>query len=969
MSDSSKDFSGQTLKGKKFKGQDLSNADFSGANLTNARFLDCNLAGARFEKATLAGARFEEGTFANVTLAEADANRVRFKGIALQHVEASGCNFESSVFQKASMEDCRFSDCSFSSSALYRISIQGGSFEKCTLDQVRAPDAKMEAISFSATSFKRGDLVSWNVTDVRYNECDFSESDLSGARLSQVSFHACLFKQSEMIACDYEETTFDDCDFTKAIIKYSRGLSDETLAMIKERGGKVGLDLVRKTSNFLFYSNLGRLLLAAVVLGFVGFLAYRTFVPTSWSYEALRSEAAKARQEGNNELVKKYNEIILEKYADRPSRLTFALFELGQVLMEQQDYKNALPYLQQAYALNQDDPFAHPEIINGLADCTFNLKNYDEAQKWYQMMLDGIQDEGMRTSARLGLVRIYRQTKQIDKALAMIDQELANPDVGMRKLDFIGEKVELLKKLKRYGEALALLETQLESDNPESVRQAYFDMAMIERERGNQDRANAIFREMAKKFPEAQDFVDNSKINKAQQLIADGKVAEGEAMLKEAVQNSIMPQTRRHAKSTLAMHYLYSNNQDESEKLFLELFKEARPEDFDYATLRINYAVLKRMQGKVDESLKILNEVIENNSGDPSILRWTHSERASSHQNNGDIPAAVADLHKALEYTKENEGRVEAILSLIQMAALHGSTEDAVALAKKYDSEITEPVHRERFLELLARAYVDQGQYQQGIKIFDKLIDSCEPDSSCKMRYTLEKINLMAGQGEKESAFMEFKKVIDWDITADLISPNCNLINGLFPDIEGADQVYIQYYNKLIQAYRKKDILDENYFTLLNNLGRLYQFSGETEKADELYQEVINRSESPWPLMQAYENMFNHFVMTADYDAARETAEALVKKVNTRKGKILSNLLLANLYAQTDRTDEAVDLLKKTLNECEEESDCCRVLDSLMQQYRIQDERVKMRGLYDEWKEKTTDCWVIRDVKTELNIE
>ncbi len=961
-------FKDQNLKGKKFKQKDFTGANFSGANLKNAKFIDCVLKGVDFSKADLTGARFEKGTFEGVVFVDAVLTRARIKNSLWKNVSAKGTDFSNSAFQKSKFENCRFQSCGFSGAAFYNFEIMAGSFDDSSLDQVRAPDIKIESTVFIKTKLHRVDMVSAKLKDIEFENCDIKESDLSGARMMEVNFKESSFEKTEMIACDYSGSTFDKCDFNRAIIKYSRGLSEETLAMIKEQGGKVGLDLVRKGTNFLFYTKNGRIIVSLLIIVFVGYIAFRMIVPTSWSYGALQAEATKAKQAGDSDNVKKYNKIIVEKYGNDQQRLTIALLALGQVYIEENNFEQAAIFLQRAYEANKDNSHNMPELLSGLGEVSLRKKEFKKAGKWYGMILEKVSDAGYKSIAKIGMVRMYKGIGEVEKALELINSslnEMAIDDVVAPQ--FIELKVKILVNEKRYDEALEALRGQLNSETREVQRSAYFQMATIERKRGNKEKAKEIFQEMVKLFPEAQQFLDNANITKAQDLFAAEKKEEGQTLLLETIDNALSPKTVREAKAMLAMHYLYSNRSDEAEKLFDDVLKEITPSDHDYWSLKINYAALIRKKGDNERAMKLLNEVIEGESDDIGVLQWVYRERAESHKINGNIDKAISDLKIARKYSEDDNNRDEIALYTVQIAAYHGDPDDAIALYDEYDKEIKDKERHKRMTELLAGAYIKGDKPKMAITIFDRIYKSCKKDEECRMQFFIETINALVQMGNSVEALEKFKEMCQWKDEEFTVSFNSNLVSGLFYDMKEADEYFITFYNKVIAYKKEVNTLDNNYYTTLNNLADKYQHMGILDKAEELYSETIKNSKDPHPVMHAFENRVRFAFEQNDYEGARKIIEEYAK-IGNESAKFNATLFMADLLSRIKKEKEAIESLENLVDDCINQ-DCCRAVDQLHVLYRMKEERGKLWSLYVKSKEKWSDCWALENIRNELNME
>lgn len=963
-----KALSGQKLKGRKFKNENLAGADFTGSDLTNARFLDCDLKDANFTDAKLNGARFEGGNFTGVIFKKTEAKQIRIKRQNWDKIKAVETDFEGIAFQKCEISNGDFSGCNFLSGAFFGVSILSGKFDSCRFDQVRSPDIKIEKTKFTKNLWKRSDLVSANILQSEFIECEILESDLSGSKILGTAFLKTKFNFTEMIACDFTDSTFTDCEYTKTVIKYSRGLSEEMLQTIKDKGGKVGRDIVRKITNFFLYTNPGRITFGLIVLAFVGFVFYRIFVPTSWSYEALKSEAAKAKQNNDHDRVKKYNSIIVERFADRPTRASLSYLDLAQVNMDENDFQTAETYFQKVLDLNKDAPMAYPEVVSGMGDICLRSKKFKEARKWFDMLYNGVDDEGYKDIAQVGIINSYVEDGQKDKALELIDKLLTERPDSFNQGSLIIKKVEILTDKKDYDGAIALLTPMTELENPDESRDAYFKIALIERKRGNIDKADEIFKEIAKKFPEAMDFVHNGNIAKAQELINSGQVDQGLALLDSVVENALNPRTRRQAFMVKAMQLVYQGRAEEAETTFKKLTKDVGFGDEDFANIYINYAVLKRIRGDTDEALKILDEVIVKSEGKNDVLQWAYQERANIHQVKGDIEPALKDLEKSFVLSQDNSLREETVINMIQLATFHGEASSALELEKKYRDKVQNPDRQGRIKDLVAQALTKSGDFAKAEAMYKELIESNKKDTANQARYTIELINAYAQNNEKEKGFSMFKYLAKNFGNKNSVPSNNNMLQGVFADIEGAQDVYIELYGKFLESMAANGRKDNSYYTTMINLADIYADKGEIEKSNALYDTVFAEATDENAVLQAYENLFRRYMNLADHDQAQDVISKLLKNVKTIRGQVIAKVLAADRFQALKQTDEALDELKGALDQCVADMDCCRVLDSMVGIFRMTEQRDELRSLYDKSKEKWSNCHVVQNLKTELNI-
>ena len=962
------DFSNQKLKGKKFKDENLAGADFSGAELKNAKFFDCNLEGAVFAGTDLEGVRIEGGSLKDARMSDCKAAKIRMKKIDATGLSAEKTDFSGSTFQKVSLDGAKLTGCKFDGGSWFAVESTSIEFLDCTFEKLRAPDTKLTESVFRDCRISQADLVSTTLKDCRFEKTGIVDSDLSGARMEKVLFADVAFDGSELIACDFDAVDFDKCSFKKTVVKYSRGLTEETLLMIKENGGKIGLDVVRKASNFLFYTNKGRLILLGIVVLCVAAVLYKLFVPSSWSYEALRTHIEEARAENDTNTVENYNKIIIDKWGDNRARASLAHLNLGQIYFESNNLKDAETHFRKVLDLNKDDPLVYPEVYNHMGYVALRQRKFAEALDWFTKVFDQVKSNSFRHVSMMGKAETYKEMGQPEKALEIVNDALVKYKGSFEEAPFTDLKVRLLIDMKRFDEAQEILLVMKESSQDEMVRSAYFQLAQIERAKGNREGAEAIYKEMAARFPEAMDFLDNEKINKGRKLLSEGNTEEGEKVLKQVIHEAISDRTRRQAKSALATQYMYTNRIDQAEPLLKELLEETYEDSFEYYSFRIHYAQLKRMQGDPVEAIKILTNVLEERKGDGGITHWALQDRAVCYQQMGKIDLALQDMESAVGMSEDQGNNEEVILNLVQMAIFHAEPGIALKLAEKYQDKVQDQERKRRFLALLAQAKANAGDHKGALAIYSKLIDEVDDNPAMKMRFRIELIKLLNNSEQGDEAFKLFKEIAETPMEPEEVPDNVNLVTGLFNGNPDAHEVYVAYYRNVTDALAKSDRKDHNYYICLVYLADQLISGDELEKGLEIYQQVIGESTQEPPIIAAYENLFRYYLSRNDDDAAENLVDRMQKQITSDRGKVASAVLRSRLYARAGNDDKAIALLNKNLEICVRDMDCCQLLDELFGHYRRLENRDKMRALYSQEQDRLSGCWIMSDVKAELNL-
>jgi uncharacterized protein YjbI with pentapeptide repeats/tetratricopeptide (TPR) repeat protein len=655
------DFSGQDLKKRRFKSENLAGADFSGADLTRARFTDCDLTGANFTKANLTGARFSGGLFAKVCLDGVNGARVRFSKVDWVEVTATDADLSNISLNKVKISGGKFASTKLGRAALYRVDIGNTTFETCDLDYTEAPEAKLSQVSIKGSSCKFVDLVSSSFVDCTLEESSFSETVLSGSTFKNSSFVKCNFERAEMIACDFDQFTFESCEFTKATVKLAKGLTEDQRLTIKEAGGRLGLDLGRKSWNFLIHSNVGRILLAGMVLAVAAYAGYRMFVPTSWSYFTLKAKAEKAMSDQEPETARKFFLIVLDKWGSDPSRAAGAQLMLGEI------------------AINQ--------------------KQDEEAEKRFLAALDVAPEfSGTRMNANFGLARVYQSTDQSEKAAEAANEVLKSventPENIFLYFDAARIRAESLEKLGRIDEAIATIKPLVDSQDENIVRHVLGMLQHLESQRGGDGgNVEALIAQVQEKFPEQAESMRLSLLaNQAQQLMNQGKHAQGEKLYLEISEKAEDPGVREGALWSLAEYYTHTKRDlPRAETMWTRMQKDRQERGLNNTEINLSLAYVYRMMKKPEKERELLEKAIAQSEQWPEARARAYQSRARLYESQKKYDAALADLKQATQYMTDPQARFGTRLMIIGYTSKVAGPDQAVADLKKLWAEKIPP--------------------------------------------------------------------------------------------------------------------------------------------------------------------------------------------------------------------------------------------------------------------------------------
>ncbi len=148
--------------------------------------------------------------------------------------------------------------------------------------------------------------------------------------------------------------------------------------------------------------------------------------------------------------------------------------------------------------------------LSGLAWCHFDGKQFVEAAKRFDELLDRFPDSDLAIDAALARGEIFEQQQQLDAALAMYQQTIDRDDVDADQLrKALIRAARLHDQLQRDREA-AVLFARLAGDYPEDPQRDEFvyQWAWVLVETGDEAAAAERFAELVKRYPESSHHAD-----------------------------------------------------------------------------------------------------------------------------------------------------------------------------------------------------------------------------------------------------------------------------------------------------------------------------------------------------------------------------------------------------------------------------------------------------------------------------
>jgi len=580
--------------------------------------------------------------------------------------------------------------------------------------------------------------------------------------------------------------------------------------------------------------------------------------------------------------------------------VAYANFQLGLMAMQSKDYGNAIPQYQKAVehlqkSQKQDNTAKIVKAVADVAYCYLQLKDYQQAQSWYERLISTApeDDNNSLATAYLALGDIYTR----DKKLAEAEK---NYSAAVQHADAAGWSDELRGDIYfKFGETL------LSSEKRAPAQNAY--QKAVKLNPNARWKADATYNIGEICF--AKEDYENAIV--AYQQAIDGYESE----LDELTDEELIDRARtRLALSKFQLAEAYNSHNERNYQKVSNAYQEARRASMSLSDEALRHAIKKdalygeaiflQKLGRQEESIAAasnLAEVAAIKNDTVGLLQAGDLlfESANSDGNYHKVAEVYEQTLKIWQESKNSVGderfRLMTRLAFCYLKMSENTlSEDRDELLRKsvanYDAVLSEP--EESILEELlnnsryhkAIAHKLLGEYDEAAGLFEAVIAASEPSSG------LDKVSLLplAEIYESEQKY------------------------------DNAIRTYETAYNNLMEP--------QNQALVLHKLGELSRQDGRYEDAIRYYQELViqyPQSEFAPPAQYfiglSYSNKSDAQVQHTDgggeYDLhkACEAYEKFIENYPSSELALDAHWNLASLYDRLGQKTKAMDICKKII--------------------------------------------------------
>jgi uncharacterized protein YjbI with pentapeptide repeats/thioredoxin-like negative regulator of GroEL len=932
-------------------GRDLRGADMTGANLNKATLTDQDLTGAELSKANLQDAACD-----NLVLDNARLGGAKLRGV-WSGAKGAGADFANANGAKWELVGATFTDTSFAGLSVRRFKAGGGAFTRCDFTKAALPDAVFEDCTFTECNFTGADISCPNISRTKFVDCVFSNTDLSGPVMQQAAFPGCDLSRADLIAGEFKDVDLADAKLGKANFRYARGFSEETMAVIAERGGRVSRKLLRKALRAAVMTKGGRIAAVVLLLAMALMIHLHLRTPSNWESEKLFAEAAKAREAKQPELALQYFNILLERNPDDDITRHVINSEIAATMIDQERYEDALeiyralievPTIDEVVKLNTKHEILRVLHLKGENDAVIEgLVELGDVPQFSQHMFD-----------LLGQIIGHTQNPDdLRKILDGLDRVAAKMLEGPRATVYFHRGV-VLGRLDRRAEAIEQLK-QIETiagAPPDLVRQSMMQLASQYQRDGQVKMTRAIYARMRERFPDATREITYSKLNEATIAQAEGHLEDAAKIYREIMDRAPDELSRNSARLGLAGVMLNLKNFDEAVTHATEVHKNTDVWQPHHVDAAIILAGVYSERGDVERAVKLLTEIIEE-SADERSQNIARREMINVMRRGGRFPEAIALMEKELEADQPDEQRVMNLAFYAEMLATvkdYGRATDALekAIALSADGQSMGLV--QRYVTLLTEA----GMLQYAVKYLNDVIEKNPSASTMGLWARLEMVNLERREGRMDAANEWMRKIVKLNLTG--VEMPGNFLNATWANDPEGKKLTLEFLRKIAETNPPDNFTGGHSRLVLAN-----KLTDEGEKEDEdwaaraeaLAREVAAANGDVNLIAHAYDTLGRLYQQQGNLTKVAAVFKEMEERTTDVRVKSLAFFGRGKALIEKGDVSDGLKLLRQARETCTDRDDCCKIAFTYGQKLVAADQRAEAKEVFGYIRDELTDCW------------
>lgn len=921
----------------RLKKASLAGVDLSHARLANADFTEADLTGADLSHADLSGATFTQANLSHANFSHADLRKARFRGAVLDGTQLNHAQLSRALLHEARAEGIQAESADFTDAELTRSTFSGGSFKSAILRRANLGQSNFTGVDLSETQLEeafleRTQLESCTLTGANLTRANgvglilkqpgslertlLQEVDLAEAVLTQVDFRGADLSDAILDHVQLDAVSFDGAILNRTDFQGISGLTEEQLERIKAAGGLVNSLIFTRIFGYLKTHRWAQGLALVLVLaaGAAGFAYFQN--PEYRPVDTVLAEAKTLRETGRGEEALVLYDMLLERTKDRLDQELAVLYDKADALMELSRAKEAAEVYDRIATLTAND---RDEVINAQmrkAGALVESGSYEEAIALYKSLADD-PTQSPRDAARalVALSQTYHRLGFEERAMQLFQDTLKrfphDPEIAL-EVNLQMAEIYIQRRLFPQAEEMLSQLDSLARDDSQKVA-LLISRARLYEEMGNREKALVTFEELIRRYPENPNVSPEVKMDLAALMVEKGEYTWATRIYKDIIDRAEDQLLKSQAQIAYGVLLRTLGQYDKA----LELFRTVRKQATNNADLqgnsRLEEAETLSILKRPEEALTLLDDAIRN--AEAGIASAALLRRAQLLQELGRLDEAAITFNQvSSRFDESGEMPAVAKLELARLETSRGNFQVALPLFEALLKDPMAASMKPHILDNLGQAHLDARNLPEAEKTFQALLAvTGDPEATANARFGLARLAVIKGDRAAAEALYRQTATEVEDLALKVAA--LDSLARLYQEAGDTASALSTFQQILSTVPPRHDAA----FSASQAMAEIYEGKKEYAKAEQLYASILKNAEKGDVKAGAQLALGRLWLdqKASDKGATAKASaafEAVVKDFPGEAEAIFgARLELAKLLAAKGQTEPAINALKALL--------------------------------------------------------